>query len=306
MKIAIVGSGSIGLYYGAKLALAGNDVHFLMRSGRDEADRSGIHIRSDVEGDHHLTAVQHHSTTASIGPCDLVIVALKSTQNASIPGHIPPLLAPATMLLTLQNGLGNEELLASHFGDERVLGGLCYICLTRDSAASVRHVGQGLLSLGEFTGPPQQRTEQVADTLRAAGVETDLVPNLITERWRKLVWNIPFNGLAVAEGGITVDRILADAVLNRKCQALMHETIAVATALGHAIPSDFADFQIERTFGLGAYQPSTLVDYLAGRELEIAAIWGEPLRQARGTNVAVPELTDLHDRLVAIEASRGR
>ncbi len=303
MKIAILGSGSIGLYYGAKLAAAGEDVHFLLRSGYDEATTHGIRIFG-ADGDLHLHPVQAHRDTASIGACDLVLVALKTTQNAILQNLIPPLLGPQTILLTLQNGLGSDEALAARFGAERVLGALCFVCLTRRSPAQVDHFGHGTISIGEFDRPSQLRTARVAAAFRRAGIETRIVEDLAGERWKKLVWNIPFNGLAVADGGVAVDVLLARRL--DEVKALMRETIATAAALGHEIRPDFIDFQIERTEKMGAYQPSTLVDYLAGRELEIDSIWGEPLRRAHAASVPVPHLEDLHARLVAIENARGR
>jgi 2-dehydropantoate 2-reductase len=197
------------------------------------------------------------------------------------------------MLLTLQNGLGSDETLAARFGAERVLGGLCFVCLTRRTPAQVDHFGHGSVSLGEFNRSPQFRTEQVAKAFRRAGVETRVVENLAAERWKKLVWNIPFNGLAVTEGGIAVDRILADPRLEAEVRALMAEVIATAAALGHTIRPDFIDFQIDRTRTMGAYQPSTLIDFLAGREIELDAIWTEPLHRARAAGVPTPHLEAL-------------
>jgi 2-dehydropantoate 2-reductase len=312
MKIAVIGSGSIGLYYGAKLAAAGEDVHFLLRSGYDEASCDGIRVFSP-DGDLHLHRVHAHRDTESIGPCDLVLVSLKTTQNDALKKLIAPLLGPDTMLMTLQNGLGSDEALAAQFGAERVLGALCFVCLTRRSPAQVDHFGHGTISIGEFDGPSQPRTEHVANAFRSAGIETRVVENLAAERWKKLVWNIPFNGLSVACGdltaasqpsGVAVDVLLAEHLTEVK--ALMQETIATAATLGHAIRPDFIDFQIERTEKMGAYKPSTLVDYLAGRELEIDSIWGEPLRRAQAAGVPVPHLENLHKRLVTIEKSRGR
>lgn len=295
-SIAVVGSGSIGLFYGGLLAASGHDVRFLLRSGYDEAARDGIRIYSGM-GDIHLPEPRIFRNAPEIGPVDLVIVAVKATANAALKDLLPPLLHPATLILTLQNGLGSEEFLAGLAGAERILGGLCFVCLTRRTPASVDHIGHGTLSLGEFSGLPGTRTHAVADALRRSGVETHVVESLAAERWRKLVWNVPFNGLAVARGGVTTDRILADPALLAECRALMQEVIAVANALGFPIESGYADFQIERTVPMGAYRPSTLVDWLNGGELEIEPIWGEPLRRAREAGVAVPHLTALHKTL---------
>ena len=143
--------------------------------------------------------------------------ALKTTANADLERLIPPLLHEGTLLLTLQNGLGNEEFLAERWGEERVLGGLCFVCLNRVAPGVIEHYGHGTLSLGEFRRPPAERTRAIGAMFSAAGVETHVVENLVTERWRKLVWNIPFNGLSIATGGLTCDLLLADEGLHGRC-----------------------------------------------------------------------------------------
>ncbi|HEY5704420.1 MAG TPA: 2-dehydropantoate 2-reductase [Terrimicrobiaceae bacterium] len=304
-RVAIVGSGSIGLYYGGKLAVQGANIQFLMRSGFEEAQQRGIRIYSQSGGDIRVEHPRAFRDPCDIGPCDLAIIALKATANSSLERLLPPLLHDETMLLTLQNGLGNEEFLAEHHGVARVLGGLCFVCLTRRSPASVDHFGHGMLSIGEFDGPPQRRTRLIVDAFRESGIDAKLVEELTTERWRKLVWNIPFNGLAVAAGGHTVDKILADPALRAQCRALMDETIAAATTLGHPIEKEFAAFQIQRTYSMGAYRPSTLIDWLAGKQLELEAIWGEPLRQAKNAGMLLPHLERLYQHLKTLEAGRS-
>jgi 2-dehydropantoate 2-reductase len=304
-KVAVIGSGSVGLYYGGKLAAKRTDVHFLMRSGFGEARQRGISIHS-VEGQNvRLERPKIFRDVREIGPCHLVLVALKTTSNGALERLVLPLLREETMLLTLQNGLGNEEFLADLFGAERVLGGLCFVCLTRRSAASVDHVGHGMLSIGEYARSPLPRTGDVVQAFRESGVDARLADDLAAERWRKLVWNIPFNGLAVAEGGLTVDKILSHSVLNARCRALMNETITGANALGYPIEKEFADLQMERTYSMGAYQPSTLVDWLAGRELEVEAIWGEPLRQAKKIGLTLPHLEELYQRLKELQTGHS-
>ncbi len=297
-KIAIVGSGSIGLFYGSKLASAGCHVHFLMRSGFEAASRTGIHIHSGT-GSVHIRHPRIANTPEEIGPCDGVIVAVKSTSNAALPDLLPPLLGEHTWTLTMQNGLGNEESLASLFGAGRIMGGLCFVCLTRRNPVEVDHVGHGTLSIGEFQGPPQDRTRRLAGTFLAAGVETHLAENLAAERWRKLVWNIPFNGLCTVERA-GVDRILNDPALLAECRSLMDEVRAIAAAEGHHIPPEYADYQIERTRPMGGYRPSTLVDAEAGLPLEVEPIWGEPLRRALLAGVETPRLAALQNTLKSL------
>jgi 2-dehydropantoate 2-reductase len=210
------------------------------------------------------------------------------------------LLGEKTVLLTLQNGLRNEEFLARHFGAERVLGGLCYVCLTRTSPGVVTCDYPGRLTIGEFNRLPLPRTHDIAWEFKRCGVVCTVTADLALERWRKLVWNIPFNGLAVASGGIDTAKILADDVLRQEALALMDETIAIANACGHKIPTALALDQMKRTATMGAFEPSSVADYRAGRPLEIEPIWGEPLRRGRAAGVAVPRLDALYRRLVAL------
>src|SRR4030095_16990491 len=190
-RIAVVGTGAIGSFYGGKLAVGGRDVHFLVRGGFDQIKRSGIRIRGKKEN-FHVANAQVYQTPTEIGPCELVLIALKATNNDAMLELIPPLLHRDTILLTLQNGLGNEEFIAQHFGAERVMGGLCFICLNRISPGLIEHFDYGDLSIGEFSGPPKPRAHDVAREFQQSGVVCRVVDDLMEERWRKLVWNIPF------------------------------------------------------------------------------------------------------------------
>ncbi len=299
-RIAVVGAGAIGLYYGGKLAHFGRDVHFLLRSDYETVRRKGLRLQSRNENIH-VAKVHVYRSTQEIGRCDLVIVAVKATSNPELPPLIAPLLGEKTMILTLQNGLGNEEFLAGHFGAERILGGLCFICLIRTAPGVIERFDTGRLAIGEFHGYPQARLHDIAWEFKRCGVVCSVVANLALERWRKLVWNIPFNGLCVAAGGIDTAAILADDELRQLALELMDETIAIAQACGHNLPTAVALDQMKRTKDMGNFKPSTLIDYLAGRPLEIEPIWGEPLRRAESLDVAVPRLEMLYRQLVSLD-----
>jgi 2-dehydropantoate 2-reductase len=290
--IAVVGSGALGSYYGAKLARQGADVRFLMRADLEAVRGHGLSIREKDE--EWNVRAQAFASTAEIGPVDLVCIGLKTTANAELERLIPPLLHERTLLLTLQNGLGNEAFLARRWGAGRVLGGLCFVCLNRVAPGIVEHYDHGTLSLGEFGREPMERTRVIGAMFSTAGVETHVVENLITERWRKLVWNIPFNGLSIATGGRTCDQLLAHEGLRAQVRGLMVETVAAAEALGHPIPESFVDYQIERTYSMGAYKPSSMIDWQLGRAVEVESIWGEPWRQGSAAGVALPKLEFLY------------
>lgn len=295
-KIAIVGAGAIGTFYGAKLALAGADVRFLMRSDLEAVRARGSVILQEKSGETEIRPVQVYGKPEEIGPVDLVIVTLKTTANAAMASLIPPLLGPTTAILTLQNGLGSDEQLASLFGAERVLGGLAFIAATRTAPGVIKCYHPGRITLGEFGRPPSDRARGLAAQLNAAGLETTVVSSVLEARWRKLVWNIPFNGLAVARNR-TTDLICGDPVLSADVRVLMCEVQAAAAAFGFSIPDLFLQQQYDVTPPMGPYQPSSLVDYRAGREVELETIWGEPLRRARAANVAMPRMEQLYAEL---------
>lgn len=302
-RIAIVGSGAVGCYYGGRLALHGNDVRFLMRSDYEHVKQHGLKIQSQL-GDFELPQVNCHRGTAEIGPCDVVIIAMKATANEALLEMLPPLLKSDTMILTLQNGLGSDDFLAQHFGPEHVLGGLCFVCINRIAPGMIHHIAQGHIALGEYSGGPQARTEALAAEFRRCGIDCKVEPSLIAARWKKLVWNIPFNGLSIAAGGKDTAAILADPALEKSVRDLMREIIDTAGQLGHAIPLSLIDHMIGFTRAMAPYKPSSLVDFLAGSEVELEAIWGEPVRRAAAAGIAMPEVSALYQELKQRIAAR--
>ncbi len=318
MKIAVVGCGAVGSFYGAKLARAGYEVHFLLRSDYDAVRRQGVQIQSP-DGDFQVRP-RCARGPEEIGPADLVLIGLKSTANDQFPKLLPPLVGPATAVLTLQNGLGNEEQLARLFPVGQIMGGLCFVCLNRIASGVIRHLGYGQVVLGEFQRPPAPRTCDLAARFTEAGVPCNVSEDLARAHWEKLVWNIPFNGLGVAGAAgpealeglssvshpsplvpqpgnpphcLTTDILLADPRWSRLVRELMLEVIAAAHALGHDIPEALADRQIARTRTMGAYKASTLIDFERGQAIELESLFLEPLRQAARVGVAVPRLSAL-------------
>ncbi len=315
MKIAVVGCGAVGSFYGAKLARAGQDVHFLLRSDYETVRRKGVMIRSS-QGDFNVRP-RCAQAPEEIGPSDLVMIALKTTANDQFPKLLPPLVTRNTAVLTLQNGLGNEEQLAKLFPAEQIMGGLCFVCLNRLEPGVVHHLDHGQVVLGEFKRWPEPRTHDIAAMFRDAGIPCKVTANLAQSHWEKLVWNIPFNGLGVAatvgyeafasarlpdelkadsSKCLTTDKLLADADWTRLVKELMLEVIAAARGLGFSVKETLADKQIERTRTMGAYKASTLIDFERGLPLELQALFLEPLRQAKKAGISVPRL----ERLCAV------
>ncbi|MGO8696297.1 MAG: 2-dehydropantoate 2-reductase [Limisphaerales bacterium] len=322
MKIAVVGCGALGSYYGAKLCQAGHQVHFLLRSDYDAVRRDGVWIES-TEGNFRIQP-ECARQPEEIGPSGLVLIGLKTTANYTLPQLLPPLAGPYTAVLTLQNGLGNEQAVAAVVGPERTLGGLCFVCLNRFAPGRIRHLAHGMVKMGEYGRPPLPRTKEIADAFAGAGIRCTVEDNLERAHWEKLVWNIPFNGLGVAgvagfeavtrgrlsEGGelgkcLTTQDLLSAARWEQLVLDLMLETIAAARALGLEMPDSIAGKQIERTRQMGAYKASTLLDFEAGRELELESLFLEPHRQATKAGVSCPRLGALCSLLSQLATRRA-
>ncbi len=321
MKIAVVGCGAVGSYYGGRLAQAGHDVHFLLRSDYEVVRQHGVSVQSP-QGSFHFRP-QCAMAPDEIGACDLVLIGLKTTANDQFQVLLPPLVGPHTAILTLQNGLGNEEQLAELFAAEQVLGALCFVCLNRIGPGRILHLDHGQIVLGEFQRPPQPRTLELATFFREARVPCEVTPDLAKAHWEKLVWNIPFNGLGVAaaagleavtrgnwdasrplEGCLTTDLLLGHPGWAGLVRELMLEVIAAARSLGFDVSPSLADRLLELTRTMGAYKASTLLDFERGQPMELDSLFLEPLRRAQAGRVPVPRLENLCRVLRQLDEAR--
>lgn len=303
MKIAIVGTGALGGWYAALLAEAGHEVHCLARSDFEVIRAKGLTIRH--KGQKRVVRVASAAPDAvAIGPCDLVVVTLKSTSNHALPGLVSPLLGPATLVVTLQNGMGNVEALAQLLPAERIVAGLCFVCINRLAPAVIETTLAGYVRMAAAEGPVNPAVVRCVEVFAGAGVDCQAEASLEAVLWKKLCWNIPFNGLSIAGGSITTDLILADPTLNERAFRLMKEVQAAALARGHGFEDAHIKRQFVVTVGMGPYRPSSLIDFVEGRDVEVAGIWGEPLRRGQAAGVKMPETEKLVAEIKARIAAR--
>jgi 2-dehydropantoate 2-reductase len=319
----VVGCGAVGSYYGAKLARGGAEVNFLLRSDYDTVQKEGVRIQS-VRGDF-VVHPRCSRTPEEVGPCDLVLIALKATANDQFPHLLPALVGKDSVLVTLQNGLGNEESLSSLLPDNPIVGALCFVCLNRIAPGHILHLAHGLVVVGEFT-PARAGlgAGEISDLFRNADVPSSTTKNLAQARWEKLLWNIPFNGLGVASAAglesvlsgsvlpglqlgscLPTDQLLASPGWYSLVCELMTEVRLGAGRLGLQIPSAFAEELITRTRTMGSYRASTLIDFEQKRPLELNSIFLEPLRRAKLAGQDMPRLDALCRVLQALDQRRG-
>lgn len=301
-SFAVIGTGALGGYYGARLAQSGAEVHALCRSDAAWVRDHGLVVESVGRGLLHAR-VHAYETVAAMPRCDVVIVALKTTANDVLPSLLPPVVTPGGAVLVLQNGWGVEDDAARAAPGRPVFGGLCFIGANKTGPGWVRHLDYGDILLGwhEGSGTPEEaRTwrDRIAAAFTDARVPVRIADDLRLARWRKLVWNIPYNGLSVLHRA-TTDVIMGDAVLRAEVVALMREVQAIAAADGCVIEDAFLQQMLDVTDRMKPYKTSMLLDAEAGHPLELDAIYARPLAQAARLGVAVPRITALHQCLVA-------
>jgi len=285
----VVGLGAVGGFYGARLAVAGHEVHFVARSDAEHVREHGLLVESP-DGDIHLRDVSVHRSPETVPDVDVVVLAVKTTDTARAVGLLDGLVGDDTLVLVLQNGLGVEARLADAVPGTVVLGGMCFLCSNKVGPGHIRHLDYGRVTVGEHDpGGAAGRTanvEAVVADLIGAGVAAEIVEHLAAGRWRKLVWNIPYNGLSVVLDAGT-DELMADPDTRRLVEALMHEVAAGSGACGHEIEADFIDRMLRDTEAMAPYKTSMKLDHEAGRPLELDAIYAAPIVAAAAAGYAM-------------------
>jgi 2-dehydropantoate 2-reductase len=304
---AIIGTGALGGFYGAQLQHAGIETRFLLRSDYEHVRRHGLRCDS-INGDFVLPEVHAYDDVRKMPRCDVVCVALKTTQNHLLPELLPGLVKDDGVVLVMQNGLGVEDEVARIVGADRVVGCLCFLCSNKVEPGHICHLDYGYVRLGEHTadgraGGVTARLQAITSDFERAGIEAIAVEDLRAARWHKLVWNIPYNGLSVVLRA-TTDRLMAEPNARALVEALMHEVVTAAGACGRMIALGFVQKMLDHTLRMKPYKTSMMLDFEAGRAMEIEAIYGNPLRAAQAAGAAAPMLKMLYRQLKFLDSNR--
>ncbi len=297
---AIIGTGALGGFYGAKLQQAGMDVHFLVNSDYKHIQTAGLVIRSK-DGDFKLPVVKAYHHSSQMPACDVILVCLKTTQNHLLPQILPDLVKPDSIVLVMQNGLGTEAEIAKILPQHTILGGLCFICSNKIAPGEIHHLDYGQIKLGAYADnyDPVEITPMmanIANDFRSANISISVCTDLLLARWQKLVWNIPYNGLSVVLNA-TTDRLMADPDTRALVTEIMTEIQLVAAAYDRQITPEFIETMLAYTIEMTPYRTSMKIDYDAGKPLEIAAMFGNPLNFARRQGLNLPRTEMLYQQL---------
>lgn len=288
MRIAIMGSGGIGGYYGGRLAAAGEDVTFIARGENLAALRSGgLRVESKL-GDIALERVNATDDPAAVGPVELVVVATKAYDLEGAAQAMRPLVGPETTVLPLLNGVDAAERLGAVLGMERVVGGSCLLSATRVAPGHVRHNTPGeRLVFGERSGEITARCQAIEAAFKKAGINVALSPEIQVELWRKFVFLVASASITSA-ARMSGKELVEDPDARWMATEAMREIVRVGQARGVALPDSLVDELVAFIDSLPpGTKPSMLVDLEQGRPLELDALNGTVVRFAAEAGLEV-------------------
>jgi 2-dehydropantoate 2-reductase len=288
VRILVHGAGAVGGYFGALLARGGHEVTFVARGENLAALRErGLTVRLGAETLQVAPVVAVADPAEAARP-ELALVCVKSYDTAAAAAALRPVVGPETIVLSLQNGIENEEILTRALGLPPLMIALTRIGVALVAPATVDYSGRGTILFGEPDGRESERAHRVAAALAAAGVPYELRHDILVAAWEKLAWNAGFNAVTALTRA-TVAEVLALPATRDLIVAAMEETDAVATALGIPVRRTRTERVLEESLsGLPDFQTSMLQDVLRGRRLEHDALNGAVVRAAARAGIAVP------------------
>ncbi|HEY0298844.1 MAG TPA: putative 2-dehydropantoate 2-reductase [Arachidicoccus sp.] len=301
MKHAIIGSGAIGIFYGSLLVKAGEDVHFLLHSDYEYVKENGLKIDSKKLGNYSLDKVNAYDNTEKMPACDFVFVCLKTTENKRLlPKLLPPLLGNNTIVVLIQNGLGVEKDVAAMFPKIQIAGASAFISSNKIGPGHILHLDHGNLVIGNYNVQDLNRLEKLAEIFSIQKIRCSATEDLNKLRWRKLLWNIAFNGMTVVLNCQT-DALMASPVLVNLSKQIMEEVILGAKACGVTLDENLPDEMIDYTSKMSAYSPSMKLDYDYKRPMEIHYIYDVPVAEANKNGYYMSKVDMLAQQLYFLE-----
>ena len=302
MRYGIIGTGAIGGFYGARLARSGAEVHFLLHSDYGYVREHGLQVDS-CDGNFHLDSPHVYRDTREMPQCDVVLVGLKSTNNHMLPRLLPPLLREDTLVVLIQNGIGVEQDVQRMFPGTWLAAGLAFICSAKTEPGRVSHQCYGSINIANYSCPDPQPVGQVIAHLHQAGIEAQEV-EYATARWRKAVWNMPFNGMTVALHCQT-DELMRHPATRRLIREQMMEIVRATRALGvEGVDEPFVEKMLTMTDAMTPYSPSMRLDWDHRRPMELDYIYTRPLQIAREAGSPMPRLEMLEAELRFMQETR--
>ena len=306
MRIAVMGAGGVGGYFGGLLARAGNDVTLIARGPHLNAIRDhGLHIKGHRE--EFTVSLAATDDPRQAAPADLVIFSVKTCQNAAAIPAMAPMVRESTSVLTLQNGVDGYQQVGGMVGQDRVLPGAAYIESQIEAPGVIRQVGDVVrIAFGEVSGQRTSRAEAILDTLRAAGITAELSTDVVKELWTKLLFISTLAGVT-STARAPLSRLMEHDAAQETILASMREVEAVGRARGVRLDPNV----VETTMGYMETSARDLhasmhTDLELGRPLELEALNGAVVRLGREAGVPTPVHSILYSLLLPHKEGTAR
>ena len=305
MKILVMGAGAVGAYYGARLQASGEDVVFCARGEHLRALKEhGLEIKS-AQGDLKLR-LKATERPADFAPYDLILFAVKSYDTEAGAKQLEGCLARDGTIMTIQNGVENEEILCKYFPRDAVMGGNSRVGAEVVAPGKVLHTALGRIEFGELDGRESPRAQHIAEIFRRAGIFGELTADLKTIRWHKLMGNNSTNSVGTLSRS-TLGQMLNDPDGYALVRTLMIETVIVGRAEGANMSEERVDPYLQalaKSPQIMTIKPSTLQDLEKGKRLEYDGICGAVLRAARRHGIKVPATETVYTLLKLLDSAR--
>ncbi len=301
LSYGIIGTGAIGGFYGGFLAKSGKKVNFLFNSDFAHVKQNGLKIES-IKGDFHLKEINAFHEAKNMPKCDVILVCLKTTNNHILEEILPYVIHENSIVVMIQNGLGIEKALACKFPDLSIAGGLAFVASSKINPGHIVHYDYGTLTLGFYQNPKQNILDQICKDINEAGIECNCVDDLNLARWKKLLWNIPFNGVCVVLNAKTKD-LVENPKSKQLVKDLMTEVVNAANHCGASLTNDSIDEMIYSTLKMKPYAPSMKLDFDFKRPMEIEAIYSNPIKEARESGYSMKVASVIEKQLFFIQSS---
>jgi 2-dehydropantoate 2-reductase len=290
MKIAMMGSGGVGGFFGGRLAHAGYDVSFIARGAHLAAMRErGLSIESEAHGNIHVPKVRASDDPAAVGPVDFVVLSVKLWDTESAIRQMKPMLKPSTAVLSLQNGVIKDDILRRELGQAPIMGGVCYVATTIARPGVILQTGtMQRVVIGEYDGKPSERSRLLHEALLKSGANAELSSDVRRAIWEKYAFLVGISATTTAMR-TTIGPIRKNPRTRAFLLDIFRETVAVGRAHGIALPADYADACLARADGLPEEMAASMAHDLArGNRLEVEWLSGGVAQLGAAAGVPTP------------------
>lgn len=300
-NMLLVGAGAVGVYFSARLAQAGAEITVAARSDYETVKEQG-YSGSCSTGNFVWKPRVIRNAAEFGGAAKAIIIATKALPEVDLASMVRPAVGRDTVFILIQNGLDVENDLHRSFPDNKLISAVAYIGVSRLAPGKIVQDGMARLTLGLYPEGNAPEIEELCQAWNQAKVECHATDDIELVRWRKLLWNVPFNPISVLTDGYDTNQMMEDAEVAELAEKLMKEVQMVAAASGKILEDSMIEDNLSYTRNFPAYKTSMLLDFINRRPLEIDAIVGSVMRRARKYGVATPIMDTVYTLLKACNA----